>query len=64
MPTTAAAAADLVTIRQACERLAVKRDTIYRLVAADELVLVHVGAGSRITVASIEAYLRRIGAVD
>jgi excisionase family DNA binding protein len=63
MPTTQTAA-DLVTIRQAAERLAVSVDTIYRLVKRGELDLVHIGAGSRITVPSIEAYLRRIGAVD
>jgi excisionase family DNA binding protein len=54
----------LATIDEAGRMLACKRDTIYRLVRAGELVLVHVGAGARITVASIEAYLRRIGAVD
>jgi excisionase family DNA binding protein len=56
---------DLLTIRQAGERLGVSRQVIYRLVGAGELVLVHVGvtsAASRITVASIEAYLRKIGA--
>ena len=56
----------LLTIPEAALRLSVSRDTIHRLARAGELELVHVMAGSWITVRSIDAYLERIAsrAVD
>lgn len=55
---------ELLTIREAAIRLGISRDTIYRLVRSDDLRRVKVGAGTRITSSSIDAYLERLGAAD
>jgi Helix-turn-helix domain len=57
---------DLLTMREAGIRLGLRsRDTLYGLIRRGELVAVHPTPGStRITAASIDRYLQRIGAVE
>ena len=56
---------DLLTMRDTCTRLGVKRDTVYGLIRRGELTAVHPTPGStRITSTSVDRYLARIGAVD
>jgi excisionase family DNA binding protein len=55
-----ASAPVLLTIPEAGRKLGVGRDTIYRLVSRGEIERVHVLAGSRITVDSLDRYVERI----
>ncbi|MFC5427606.1 helix-turn-helix domain-containing protein [Paraburkholderia denitrificans] len=52
----------LYRVSDAMQQLAVSRATLYRLVAADKLRLVKIGSASRITAASINAFLVSSGA--
>lgn len=47
----------LLTVEQVCERLAVSRWTVYRLIKERELVSVKVRNGRRVPVESVRAYV-------
>jgi excisionase family DNA binding protein len=51
----------LLTIEDAARALAVSRPTVYRLIDSGALVRVKIGAAARVTAASVDAYVARLG---
>jgi excisionase family DNA binding protein len=49
----------LVTVREATHRLAIGRSTLYLLIAAGELEVIHIGRAVRVPVDSITAFIAR-----
>jgi excisionase family DNA binding protein len=52
----------LVTIRRAGDMLGVGRSTVYELIRALEIEVVHIGRSARVPVASVHAYVDRLRA--
>jgi len=50
----------LLRISEAAERLGVGRSTVYELVRARELEVVHIGRCARILAAAVDEFVRRI----
>lgn len=59
-PHTAPPQPILVTVPEAAAALRVNRSTIYALVTAGELTLLHLGRASRIRTAELVAYVDRL----
>ena len=57
-------AEQLLTVQQACDRLAIGRTTLYRLVADDVIQSIKVRGGRRIGASSIDEYIERQGSAD
>ena len=49
----------LLTVRDAAEVLAVGRTTMYELITAGEIEVVHIGRSSRVPVAALEAFVEQ-----
>tara|TARA_B100000678_G_scaffold290613_1_gene303995 strand:- start:7068 stop:7268 length:201 start_codon:yes stop_codon:yes gene_type:complete len=49
---------ELITIEQFCERYAVSRSTLYRLVESDDISLIKIGRASRIRLEEAERWAR------
>jgi excisionase family DNA binding protein len=49
----------LVTVAEACKRLAISRPTLYGLFAADDIRSLQIGRARRVPVAEIESYIER-----
>jgi len=47
---------ELITIEQFCERYAVSRSTVYRLIEAGNISLIKIGRASRIRLADAERW--------
>ena len=52
----------LLTVSVAAALLSIGRSTMYQLIAAGEIEVVHIGRSCRIRVTELEAYLERISA--
>jgi excisionase family DNA binding protein len=50
----------LLTVREAAHALGVGRSTVYELINAGELEVVHIGRACRVPVAVVEAYVERL----
>lgn len=58
-PSTSEAGERLLTVREACERLALSKAKVYRLLAEGELASVHIGKSRRIPASELEAFIAR-----
>ena len=58
--TTACGPRLLLTVREAAHALGVGRSTVYELINAGELEVVHIGRACRVPVAVVEAYVERL----
>lgn len=50
----------LLTIRDAARALGIGRTSMYELIAAGELEVVHIGRSARVPVVSVEAFVERL----
>lgn len=50
----------LLTVRETARALGIGRSTVYELIHAGELEVIHIGRSCRVPVAVIEAYVERL----